>query len=374
MDPNLEIPGGVQEHARGLHDALTKLGQEVVIVACGQRGEEDKERKVVSLGSYSEVRLPRIPVIFDLIGRPALIPLTWQTPGKIKQFLEKEKFDILQFEGPAGLFNSEVLALSKTTSVLTFHVFPGALDVFWLALPALPLLRCLNRKFGGRIAVSAVAADYAQKYYPGKYQIIPNGVDVSRFSPQGRKLEKFIDNKVNLLFLGRFDPRKGILELLQAYQQLTKKFANLRLIVVGDGPQRKQAEEFIKENQLKEVEFLGRVPAEMVPVCYRTADIYCSPALYGESFGIVLIEAMASGVPVVAYANEGYRLVLKDKPFSDFLVKPGDIDGLARALGRLIKDADLRKKLGKEGLKEIKQYSWEAVGQRTLDFYKSVLS
>ena len=348
LDPELQIPGGVQEHARGLYDSLTDLGHDVTLIACGQRGEEDGHRKVVLLGNCLDLKIPRIPVIFDLIGWGTLFQITWQKLGKIKRFLEKEKFDLLQFEGPGGVFSFEVLTLSKTINVLTFHVFPGALDLFWLSLPLLPIFRFLNRKFHARIAVSPVAAQYAQKYYPGKYQIIPNGVDVSRFSPDGKKITKLVDQKINLLFLGRLDPRKGALHLLKAYRQLVKKFANLRLIIVGDGEQKQQMMTFIKKHQLKEIEFLGRVSADMVPVCYRTADIYCSPALYGESFGIVLIESMACGTPVVAYANEGYRLVLQDRPFADFLVPPGDTDALAQALGKLIRSTDLRKKMSRE--------------------------
>lgn len=373
LDPDLRIPGGVQEHARGLYDALQKLGQEVVIIACGGRGKEDKERNVALLGSASELKFSRLSFLFDPIGRAASVFLTWQTPGKIERFLAKEKFDVLNFEGPGGLFSLEVLALSKTMNVLTFHIFPGALDLFWFSVPALPIVRFLNRRFTARMAVSPVAADYAQKFYPGKYEIVPNGVDISRFSPEGKNLEEFGDGKVNILFVGRLDPRKGVLHLLQAYQQLTKKFANLRLIIVGDGPQKEKALSFVNENKLKNVEFLGKVSAEKVPVCYRTADIYCSPALFGESFGIVLIEAMATGVPVVAYANEGYRLVLKDKPFSDFLVEPGDVEGLAQALEVLIKDAGLRKKLGKAGLQEARKYDWEKVGRQTLEFYQSLM-
>ena len=363
LDPNLRIPGGVQEHCRGLYDALESLGQEVVIIACGQKGEEDWERNVALLGNIFELRF---------LGRAASAPFTWQTLQKIRQFLDKERFDVLNFEGPGGLFSWEVLALSKTINVLTFHIYPGALDLFWFGLPVLPVIRFLNRKFSGRIAVSPVAADYAQKFYPGKYEIIPNGVDLSRFSSEGAKVEKFRDDKVKILFVGRLDPRKGILHLLIAYQQLTTKFANLCLMVVGDGPQREKALGFVRKNKLKNVEFLGKVSSEKLPECFRTADIYCSPALYGESFGIVLIEAMASGLPIVVYANEGYKRVLRKKPFCDFLVKPGDVKGLAKSLEILIKDRGLRKSLGEGGLKEAKNYDWKKIGRQTLEFYREV--
>ncbi|MBM3209717.1 glycosyltransferase family 4 protein [Candidatus Shapirobacteria bacterium] len=364
IDCNLRIPGGVQEHARGLYDALAKLGQDVVLIACGEKGEEDGQRNVVSLGNLLELRF---------VGLAASVPFTWQTPGKIKAYLEKENFAVLHFEGPGGIFGLEVLALAKAASIATFHIYPGLFDISWLTLPIQPILRFFNRKFAGRIAVSPVAASYAQKFYPGKYEIIPNGVDISRFSAKGESLAQFEDGKTNLLFVGRLDPRKGILDLLKAYKMLTQKNDNLRLIIVGDGPQREKAAAFIKENQLKNIEFLGKVSAEELPSCYRTADIYCSPALYGESFGIVLIEAMASGLPVVAYANEGYALVLKDKPFCDFLVKPGDTASLAEKLEVLIKDKKLRQELGTAGLEEAKKYSWENVGKQTLEFYRTLV-
>ena len=363
LDPNLRIPGGVQEHCRGLYDALNKLGQDVVIIACGKKAREDKERNVALLGNIFEL---------SFLGRAASVPLTWQTPRKIRQFLAKEKFDILQFEGPGGIFSLEVLALSNTINVLTFHVYPGALDLFWFGLPILPMIRLLNRKFSAKVAVSPVAADYAQKFYPGKYKIIPNGVDISRFSHLGEKLEEFRDGRVNILFVGRLDPRKGVLFLLRAFWQLKKRFANLRLLIVGEGPEREKAERFVGEKGLEDVVFLGKVSAERLPVCYRTADIYCSPALYGESFGIVLLEAMASGLPVVAFANKGYSWVLRNRPFSDFLVKAGDVSGLVEKITILIQDGGLRKKLGQAGTKEAGKYSWEEVGRKTLEFYRSL--
>ena len=359
LDPNLKIPGGVQEHCRGLYDALKKLGQEVVIIACGEKGEEDKERKVVSLGKIWEMKF---------LGRSSSLPLTWQNPLIIKQFLAKENFDFLLFEGPGGIFSLEVLALSSTINVLVFHIFPEKIDFSYFALPFFPFLRFLNRKFAGWIAVSPVAERYAQRFYPGEYEIIPNGVDLSRFTPKGEKLEEFVDGKINVLFVGRLDPRKGLMHLLKAFWQLKRRFANLRLLIVGDGPLRKKAERFVKEKNLEDVVFLGRVLAEKLPICYRTGDIFCAPSLYGESFGIVLLEAMASSLPVVAFANEGYKWVLRKKPFSDFLVEVGDVEGLVEKIGALIKDKDLRKRLGEAGVREARKYSWEEVGRRVLKF------
>jgi len=138
---------------------------------------------------------------------------------------------------------------------------------------------------------------------------------------------------------------------------------------VGEGELKEYCQNYVKENNLKEVCFEGQITGPKLPSYYRTCDIYCSPAIYGESFGIVLIEAMASNVPVVAFANEGYQQVLKGKG-SKFLVKPRDYKTLAEKLEILIKNPQLRKEMGEWGQTEAQKYSWPRIADRVLDFYE----
>ena len=208
------------------------------------------------------------------------------------------------------------------------------------------------------------------KEYKGPKTVIPNGIDLEEFKSNGPKIKKFLDRKINILFLGRIEERKGLIYLLKAFKILTKKFSNLRLIVVGEGPLKTDLEKWVEKNKLKNVVFEGQISEEKAPSYYRTCDIYCSPAIYGESFGIVLIEAMACSKPVVAFANEGYKEVLKKGRGKRFLVKPRDSKTLAKKLEILIKNKKLRKEMGKWGQREAKKYSWPKITSQVLDFYR----
>ena len=170
--------------------------------------------------------------------------------------------------------------------------------------------------------------------------------------------------------MGRLEERKGLIYLLRAFKILNKRYFNLRLIVVGEGPLRSDCENWVKKNKLNNVVFEGAAKEGTVPPYYRSADIYCSPAIYGESFGIVLIEAMASGTPVVAFANEGYKTVLEKGKGKRFLVRPKDYKTLAKKLEMLIKSLQLRKEMSEWGIQEAKKYSWPRIADQVLAFYE----
>jgi phosphatidylinositol alpha-mannosyltransferase len=362
LESSLNIPGGVQEYTRGLYDFLEKGGDQVLIISCGEKAKEDRERNVFFLGKVFEI--PRL-------GASASTPLTLGKSEKIQEFLRQEKFDILHFQGPMGILGHQLLNQSETKNILTFLIYHKGLLPFLLAPFLLPG-KGLSRKFAIRIAISHVALSLAQKFYPGKYEVVPCGINLSRFKPSGGRMKRFLDGKVNILFVGRLDERKGVLTLLRAFQKISSTL-NTRLLIVGDGPYKRKAERLVRSSKLKDVVFLGQVESNLLPYFYRTADIFCAPATHGESFGIVLLEAMASRLPIVAYANEGYKEVLGKGPFSEFLVKPKDVRGLAEKLELLIRDKKLRQKLGEEGLREVQKYSWEKVGERILELYEKAL-
>jgi phosphatidylinositol alpha-mannosyltransferase len=140
--------------------------------------------------------------------------------------------------------------------------------------------------------------------------------------------------------------------------------------VVGEGPLKDDCQKWVERNRLENVVFEKAIKEKDVPFYYKTCDIYCSPAIYGESFGIVLIEAMASGIPVVAFANTGYRTVLEKGRGKRFLVKPRDYKTLAKKLEILIKNPGLRQEMGDWGLKEAQKYSWSKIADRVLAFYE----
>ena len=165
------------------------------------------------------------------------------------------------------------------------------------------------RKLDGRIAVSKPAMDFVSKFYPGSYEIIPNGVDVERFAG-AKPLERYADGKVNILFLGRMERRKGLKYLVMAYSRLKWRYPNIRLIVVGGGNPGEDIHSLVSERNLQDVEFAGSVSADDVPRYYQSAHVYCAPNTGRESFGIVLLEAMAAGKAIAASRIDGFSRVL----------------------------------------------------------------
>ncbi|MDD5696711.1 MAG: glycosyltransferase family 4 protein, partial [Candidatus Pacebacteria bacterium] len=233
-----------------------------------------------------------------------------------------------------------------------------------------PFSYCLD-KLDGIIGVASLTLDYFP-HFKGKKALIPNGINLKEFNPDNPVIEKYKDGKINILFVGRIEERKGLIYLLRAFKLIKEKHKNTRLIVVGDGPLKKECQDFVLENKLEDVVFEGQKLGKETASYFNTCDIYVSPAPFGESFGIVLLEAMASQKPAVGFANKGYYELLKGTEGEKFLVEPGDIEALARKIEELIVDEGLRKKMGEWGLRHAKKYSWEKVADRILDFYKSL--
>jgi phosphatidylinositol alpha-mannosyltransferase len=182
-----------------------------------------------------------------------------------------------------------------------------------------------------------------------------------------------MDGKMNLLFLGRIEKRKGLIYLIKAFEILKKSHENIRLIVAGSGDLEKKCKKYVEKNRIKDVVFVGSVSEEDKIKYMNTCDIFCAPSIYGESFGIVLLESMACGKPIVAFANQGYKQVLTGIQ-RRFLVKPKDVEGLAKKIQTLLLNENVRKKLSVYGKKEVKKYSWDLVGKQIEEFYEEVLN
>src|SRR5204863_4798753 len=199
----------------------------------------------------------------------------------------------------------------------------------------------------GRIAVSAAACPFIDRCVPGDYKVIPNGVDVPRFAG-AVPLARWQDGTPNVLFVGRHDPRQGLLDLLKAHRILRRTGYEDRLLIVGSGPQEREARRYVATRGLKAVEFLGRVSDAEKAQLFRTAAVFGSPATGGESFGIVLLEAMAAGAPIVASDIHGYKGVVR-RGREGLLVPPHDPKELATAIARLLGDPELRVRMGAAG-------------------------
>ncbi|MBO3757520.1 MAG: glycosyltransferase family 4 protein, partial [Candidatus Brockarchaeota archaeon] len=220
------------------------------------------------------------------------------------------------------------------------------------------------------IAVSKAAANFISffiDYAPIK--IIPNGIDTNRFKPNFDKENK----ELRILFVSRLVHRKGPHLLVKAFKRVIKRYDKVTLIFAGSGYMRETLEELAMSlNIASKVKFLGDVPDENLPQVYSESDIFVLPSLHAESFGLVLLEAMASGLPVVTTNIGGIPEVLEDGK-EGFLVKP-DERNIADALIKLLEDKNLREKMGRNGRKKaVEVYDWKNVGEKIEEVYKELL-
>src|SRR3712207_1220232 len=228
------------------------------------------------------------------------------------------------------------------------------------------------RRFHARIAISTTAAETAQALYGGDYQLIPCGVDTTHFHTGVAPLPMLAHNGHSLLYVGRLEQRKGVAYLIRAFAYLEQEYPDLRLLIGGDGPERRALEKLAADLGLRGVQFLGYVPATDLPRLFRSASVFCAPATYAESFGIVLIEAMAAGLPIVAAANPGYAGLLAAH-LGNMLVPPGNARALAGAVAVLLQHPAYRHVVGSRNRIAAQQYDWSVVGTRVVKLYEELL-
>jgi phosphatidylinositol alpha-mannosyltransferase len=359
-------PGGVVNHILALEQHFTSWGHEAKIIAPASKAVTNLGGRFIPIGT------PRPVPTSGSIARITLSP--WLS-SKIKAILAKEKFDIIHLHEPLmPMLCTTVLRLSDTATVGTFHACQGRPSYHFGRPVTTFFLKRWFRKLDGKIAVSVPAMEYARKHLLGFYDIIPNGISSRDFCPDVPAIDKFRDGKLNLLFVGRLERRKGLNYLLKAYRQVQREVPNSRLIVVGPGTSLKPwYQTMVRRYHLKDVTFVGYVSCEELPRYYKTADVFCAPATGRESFGIVLLEAMSLGKPVVASNIEGYASVITDG-VDGLLVPPKDTRALAEALISVMTDESLRRKLGARAKARAQEYDWDHVARQVMDYYIKVLS
>lgn len=357
-------PGGVNLHIAPLAERLIAAGNEVRIIAPSSRPERDGRGCVTIIGE-SAFGLPAT-------GSVANICLSYDLGPRVKQLLSREPFDIVHVHEPfMPLLPFQFLRYSKATNIATFHAArEGGSRLYAYSKY---IIRPWWGRLQGRIAVSRAALRMIGKHFADRYRIIPNGVDCREFA-EGEPRKELADGKRNILFLGRLEKRKGLPFLLEAYARLKHDIPDTRLVVVGgDGGLRSACELYVERNRLEDVVFTGYVPDEAKPHYFKSADIYCAPNTGGESMGIVLLEALSAGAPIVASRIEGFSEVLTDGG-EGFLVPPRDSDALAAALKRLLSDQALRKRMGRQSLKTAKAYDWGRVSAQILGYYEECIA
>jgi phosphatidyl-myo-inositol alpha-mannosyltransferase len=355
------FPGGVTEHISHLYNQFTVAGHAVRILApSSQKDVETAQPDVYRLGK-TIIPVPANQSI-------ARLNLSQTLSRRVKQILADERFDVIHLHEPlVPALPLTVLRFSSTANVATFH---ATRDSYFGYLYAKPLLKRFMSKLHRKIAVSLTARDFVRQYFPGDYAVVPNGIDVESYARPRPPFPELQDGKINLLFVGRLDKRKGLIYLLKALPHVKYHFPNLRLIVVGafDEAQMEEYHDFVRDTGLTDVVFKGFVSDEDKIRYYQQCDVYCSPAIGRESQGVVLLEAMAARKPVIASALDGYRTVVRHEQ-DGLLVPAADETALAVGLCRLLADGALRRRLAEAGYAKVQEYSWAKVARRLLDVY-----
>ncbi|HET7028028.1 MAG TPA: glycosyltransferase family 4 protein [Candidatus Limnocylindrales bacterium] len=354
------LPGGVTQHVRYLYENLRLRGHDVRILTSSHGPQRSSEGDVIRIGMGFSV---------PANGSVGTVTFSPRFPSQVRAVLEQERFDLLHFHEPFVPFLSLLLLReSRSVNVATFHAYAGFSPSYEFGSR---VLRGYADRLDGRIAVSAAARHFIDRYFPGDYKVIPNGVDVERYQ-RAVPIARWQDGTRNILFVGRLEPRKGIVELLKAYRILRKTGCDCRLLVVGSGPLEREARRYVATRRLGGVEFLGRVTDDEKAQLFKTADVYAAPATGRESFGIVLLEAMAAGTPIVASDIHGYKGVVR-RDVEALLVPPRDHRRLAAALARVLADPLLRARLSAAGVERAQGFSWERVTAKVDDYYGFVI-
>jgi phosphatidylinositol alpha-mannosyltransferase len=359
--------GGVTENVHHSRKRLRLRGYEVKIITSNC----PKIKYPVHENHYlDDPDIIRMGFSMPIYGNRSFGHLTIGTSlsSKMRGIFEAEKFDLVHIHSPIVLTLPWMALLQARCVVVgTFHTY------FDKSLIYATFKRTIQKKgidkLDGRIAVSKSCIEALTHYFKFDARIIPNGVDIEQFKPGIPRLEKYDDGKLSLLFLGRFDPRNGLALMLQAFKIIKKEFANVRLIIVGDGSLKYYYKSFLPKELEKDVNFEG-LAQEKRPNYYATCDVFCSP-VSKASFGVTLLEAMASAKPIVATENIGYKELMSQN--EGFLVPPDSPADFAQAVLRLLKDEQLRTEMGMNGRRKALIYSWDQVITEIDEYYNDIL-
>lgn len=348
------VLGGVTEHVWHIGRELQQRGHEVTVITGGTTHPDDRGLRVLRHGW-------QIPLTLN--GANMHVTIGWKLGRMLQKIEQAERFDVVHIQSPLDPGLPLIASTSmRTPKVGTHHSFRENhffSDTVYKAFRS--VFNDAFRKVDHHIAVSPSAESLIYRYFPGaNVSVIPNGIDTDHFSPAVKPLEQYHDDVVTILFVGRMDPRKGAKHLFAALPMLEKTLPQYRIVVVGTGWMKNYYDKYIPLGLNHRVEFAGFASFDDLPRYYRSADIYCSPATGNESFGIVLLEAMACGTPIVASDIDGYRWVV-DPGQEGLLVPPKSPRHLAAAITALANDPHRRQVMGKAGRMKALRYDWKNI-------------
>jgi phosphatidyl-myo-inositol alpha-mannosyltransferase len=353
-----DIPGGVSAHVADLADALIRMGHHVSVLAPAEFDELLPDY-VVSTGK------PRAVKYNGSVARLSFGPIAAR---KVSKWIEDGEFDVLHVHEPLAPSLS-VLACwaAKGPIVATWH---SSMDKSRMMLTLSKLAQTAMEKVSARIAVSEAARTTLIKHVGGDAVVIPNGVDTSTFT-NAKPMFGWPGANQSLVFLGRGDePRKGLSVLVEAYPEIRRQHPNIRLLIAGPGEPADALKKLSREDRAS-VTVLGMVAPQDKASVLASGTIYVAPNIGGESFGIVLLEAMASGTPVVASDLEAFKRVLNNGKAGISFENENSAD-LARVVSELLSSPSQCAELSKQGKLRAAEFDWSVVAERIVDVYESI--
>lgn len=359
---NLFLGGGVQECVFALQAELQKRGHEARIITPMPRGSADEAlRDVIFIGNATQIKSFRTTSQLSVSANAE----------KIDAVLASEQFDVLHFHEPwVPILSRQVLSRSGAANVATFHArLPETVLTPTIEKVITPYTRSILKYLHSLSAVSESAAEYVRSLTDSPISIIPNGIDLKKYGAmsyesraknskaQSSQLKAHGSSSKTILYIGRLEKRKGLIYLLKAYQQLRSQHPDVSLAIAGDGVDRDKLEEYAAKNNIEGLSFMGYITDEQKLDLLHGSDLFCSPALYGESFGIVLLEAMATGLVTVAGDNDGYSGLMEGRGTLS-LVDPKNTADFCRRLELLLYDEPLRQLWKEWAAGYVKQFSY----------------
>lgn len=347
---NINKHGGVLEVVLALKSGLEDRGHTVKIITPMPRGSEDSDNPdAIFMGTSIDFRSPS--------HTTAQVSST-ADDEHIDAILAEEKFDILHFHEPWVPFLSrQLLQRSDSVNIATFHSkIPETMMSRTIIKVVNPYLKSVMKYLHVLTAVSDSGAEYATGMTDQPISLIPNGIDLVKYKASTKPAKK----ERTILYVGRLERRKGAKYLLQAFRAFSQENPDVRLIIAGDGPDREKLELLTDDLKLKNVTFLGFISEELKLQLLAEADLFCSPAIFGESFGIVLLEAMAMGTVTLAGNNSGYVDLMQGVGALS-IVNPDDTAEFARRLDLLMHEPALRKLWKQWAANYVQQFSYPKI-------------
>lgn len=356
---DLARDGGIGTHIRAQARALRARGHTVTVLGPASGPLTGGE---IALGGSQRLMLG---------GTESGLGLNPLTARRVAMFFDTTPVDIVHVHEPlTPLVPWLVLRRARAPIVGTFHVHREQGHRLYAA--GRPVLERLMRRVAFRIAVSDTARRTVASHFPGPYEIVPNGIDLDRFRTPHSRPASFAADHRHILYVGRLEPRKGVVHLVQAMRRVQDRAPSVRLVIAGEGPDRASLEALAR-NISVDATFSGRISDDELPAYFQASDVVCAPAVGGESFGLVLLEAMACGTAVVASRIDGYAGLVGDTDCAR-LVTPADAGALAGALAQLLNDEEQRRALGTRAAEHASQFDWRAIAGRLESIYYGVLT